>query len=188
MNKLNLGCGEDYKEGYLNVDFHDHFKVDKVYDLNTVPYPFPDSSFDEIAAFHVLEHLNNPFTIMTELHRILKPGGKLHIKVPHFSRGFTHSEHKAGFDLTFPYYFNPSFTKSGYYGVHFKLEYLKLNYIAFFHLMKHMGIPAFTIAILKVIRVVVNFFAGLSPAFCSRFWCFWVGGFEEIEFIFKTEK
>lgn len=34
MFRLNLGCGEDYKEGYLNVDFHSHLKVDKVINLN----------------------------------------------------------------------------------------------------------------------------------------------------------
>ena len=188
MNKLNLGCGEDYKEGYLNVDFHDHFKVDKVFNLNQFPYPFEDSTFDEIKAFHVLEHLNDPFTVMKELHRIIKPGGELHVKVPHFSRGFTHAEHKAGFDVTFPQYFNPHFTKSGYFGVNFSLQKMKLNYIAFFHLMKYMGVSSLLIGILKFIRAVVNFFANLSPLFCSRFWCFWVGGFEEIEFVFKGVK
>lgn len=188
MNKLNLGCGEDYKDGHLNVDFHDHFKVDKVFNLNLVPYPFEDNSFDEVKAFHVLEHLSDPFTVMKELHRIVKPGGLVHIKVPHFSRGFTHAEHKAGFDVTFPQYFNPSFTKSGFFGVNLKLEKMKLNYIAFFHLMKYMNVSQVLIGLLKMMRVIINFFANLSPMFCSRFWCFWVGGFEEIEFKFNVVK
>ena len=42
---------------------------------------------------------------MREIHRITKPGGTVRIWVPHFSRGFTHAEHKSGFDVTFPYYF-----------------------------------------------------------------------------------
>jgi len=188
MNKLHLGCGEDYKDGYLNVDFHNHFKVDMVFNLNQFPYPFENSRFDEIIAFHVLEHLNDPFTVMKELYRIIKPEGILHIKVPHFSRGFTHTEHKAGFDVTFPQYFNPGFTKSGYYGVNFKIIKMKLNYIAFFHLMKYLKVNPIVIAILKIIRIIVNFFANVSPLFCSRFWCFLVGGFEEIEFIFKAVK
>jgi len=185
MKKLNLGCGIDYKEGFVNVDFHSHIKVDVEHDLNGLPYPFASEEFDFILASHVLEHLDKPFFIMKELHRILKPGGTLIIKVPHFSRGFTHSEHKAGFDVTFPYYFNPKFTKSGYYGVEFKLTKMELHYFAFFHLLPYMGVSKPVIGIMKVINAIVNFFANLSPNFCSRIWCFWVGGFEEIEFQFQ---
>ena len=42
----------------------------------------------------------------TELDRILTKGGILNIKVPHFTRGFTHWDHKHGFDVTFPIYFD----------------------------------------------------------------------------------
>ena len=134
--KLNLGCGETGKEGYVNVDWSPLTAADVVHDLNVLPYPFADNSFDLIEAYHVLEHLEKPFLIMKECHRILKPGGKLHIKVPHFSRGFTHAEHEHGFDITFPLYFNPTFTKSGYYGVPFTLVSLKLSWMAFFHLFR----------------------------------------------------
>lgn len=187
-SKLHLGCGEDYREGYHNVDFHDHVKVDQVFDLNVFPYPYEDNSFDEIIAFHVLEHLNNPFLVMKELHRISKPSAKIYIKVPHFSRGFTHSEHKAGFDITFPYYFNPEFTRSGYFGVHFKLNKMELHYSVFIHLMKHMGVGPITIFFVKVTNAVFSALANLSPMLCSRIWCFWVGGFEEIEYEFTTVK
>ncbi len=122
---------------------------------------------------------------MEELHRILKKDGTLLIKVPHFSRGFTHAEHKSGFDVTFPLYFNPNFTKSGFFGVQFQLLKMRLNYIAFFHLMPSMGISKFTIWLLRILHSVVSLFANISPNFCSRVWCFWVGGFEEIEFHFK---
>jgi polysaccharide export outer membrane protein len=37
----------------------------------------------------------------------------------------------------------------------------------------------------KYAGFIINFFANLSPMFCSRVWCFWVGGFEEIEFHFR---
>jgi SAM-dependent methyltransferase len=184
MKKLNLGCGIDYKEGYVNLDFNSHINIDVAHDLNILPYPFKDDEFDYIVASHVLEHLDKPFLIMKELHRILKSGGELQIKVPHFSRGFTHAEHKAGFDVTFPYYFNSQFTKSGFYGVEFNLKKLKLHYFAFFHLLPYMGIGKFTIFLMKLFGNIINFFANLSPKFCSRVWCFWVGGFEEIEFVF----
>jgi SAM-dependent methyltransferase len=185
MRKLNLGCGEDKKEGYVNVDIHDHVKPDVVHDLNIFPYPFQENEFDVIEAFHVLEHLDKPFPVMKELQRILKPSGILHIKVPHFSRGFTHAQHSSGYDVTFPYYFDSGFTKSGYFGVPFELEKLELHWMAFFHLLRPMGASIFTISALKLLNVIFSFLANLSPRLCSRIWCFWVGGFEEIEFIFR---
>ena len=124
---------------------------------------------------------------MKELQRLLKKGGRLVIRVPHFSRGFTHSEHAHGFDVTFPMYFNKGFAKfgSGYFGVEFKLISLRLRWMAFFHLLKGMGYNKAIIFILRIINSVISFFANLSPAFCSRIWCFWVGGFEEIEYVFE---
>jgi SAM-dependent methyltransferase len=182
--RLNLGAGEEKPAGYINVDRHPLTGADIMHDLNRFPYPFADASIDEVRAFHVIEHLDRPFEVMRELHRILKPGGVLHIKVPHFSRGFTHAEHTHGFDITFPLYFNPSFTKSGYYGIHFKLELLRLHWFAFPHLLGHLGYSKATTATLKGISAALSFLANLAPAFASRIWCFWVGGFDEIEMRF----
>ena len=183
--KLNLGAGELRKEGYVNVDWQDITNPDVKHDLNVFPYPFKDNSFTEITADHVLEHLDKPFSVMKELHRIVMPNGKVHIKVPHFSRGFTHAEHSHGFDITFPLYFNKNFTKSGYFGVDFKLEKMELHYLTFFHLLPYMGYGKFTISLLKILNKIISFVANISPALCSRIWCFWVGGFDEIEFIFR---
>ncbi len=184
LKRLNLGCGEDKKVGYINVDWSSLVSPDVVHDLNKVPYPFEDSSIDRIEAFHVLEHLEKPFVLMKEFHRILKRGGELNIKVPHFSRGFTHAEHEHGFDVTFPLYFNENFTKSGYYGVPFELKSLRLSWLAFFHLLPYMGYGRFSISILRAVNAFISTLANISPTFTSRIWCFWVGGFDEIEFIF----
>ncbi len=187
QKKLNLGCGEDKKDGYINVDWSPLVKPDVAHDLNATPYPFEDNSVDLIEAFHVLEHLEKPFALMKEFHRILKAGGVLHIKVPHFSRGFTHAEHEHGFDVTFPLYFNPTFTKSGYYGVPFKLRSLRLSWLAFFHLLPSMGYGKILIGFLRGVNAFISALANVSPAFTSRIWCFWVGGFDEIEFVFVKE-
>jgi SAM-dependent methyltransferase len=186
--KLNLGCGEDYLEGYVNVDFSHLVRADLVHDLNVLPYLFTDNTFDEVIAFHIIEHLDKPFLVMKELHRIIKPGGRLHIKVPHFSRGFSHAEHRAGFDVMFPHYFNRNFTKSGYFGVDFKLAKLELHWMAFFDIMRDIGINPALVGFLRILNAVISFMANLSPNFCSRIWCFWVGGFEEIEFEFICNK
>ena len=187
-NKLHLGCGEIKKEGYINIDWKKSTYPDVLYDLNKHPYPFKDNTFEVIEAIHVLEHLDKPFEVMMELHRILKHRGKLLIKVPHFSRGFSHAEHVHGFDITFPFYFNSSFDKSGFIGFEFEAKKVVLRWMAFFHLMPHLGYGKSTIFIFRIINKVISFFANLSPGFCSRIWCFWVGGFEEIEFNFVCKK
>lgn len=83
MIKLNLGCGDQYLEGYVNCDILDTIKVDKKFDLTKFPYPFEDSHADEILLDNVLEHLPDIVGTMRELHRILKPGGVVKIYVPY---------------------------------------------------------------------------------------------------------
>lgn len=39
----------------------------------------PDHSFEEIIAFGILEHLPDPRRLLDECHRILAPGGRLHV-------------------------------------------------------------------------------------------------------------
>ncbi len=46
------------------------------------PLPFADASFDAVYAIEVFEHLARPFDVMSEIHRILKPGGKIIFSVP----------------------------------------------------------------------------------------------------------
>ena len=186
IKRLNLGCGKFKKEGYINVDYNKDVDPDVIHDLNVFPYPFNDDEFDLIEADHVLEHLDDPFRVMKEIHRIAKHGASVIIRVPHFSRGFTHPEHKRGFDVTFPFYFQPSF-QGGYQGVEFKLEKMKLSWFAQPYLKKTvLPYPIFLIA--TVIGKIIDFFANLSPFLCSRLWCYLVGGFEEIEFHFKVKK
>ena len=42
----------------------------------------PQQSFDLITIWHVLEHTENPFTVLTKLHALLKPQGILVVEVP----------------------------------------------------------------------------------------------------------
>lgn len=181
--KLNAGCGAFKKTGYINLDVNARVQPDVTHDLEQYPYPFEDGAFDLIESSHNLEHLSDPFAAMAEFHRLLAPGGRLLIKVPHFSRGFTHPEHKRGFDVSFPYYFDPSFP-GGYSGTPFELEALRLTWNGQPYL-KEQVLPRPVARGLSALGTVIDFFANLSPALCSRIWCFWVGGFEEMEIRFK---
>lgn len=80
--KLNLGCGDKMRRGYVNVDLN--CSPDVRCDLSVFPWPFEDASADEVFSEHFLEHVADYERTMLEIHRILKPGGLLHFKVPHF--------------------------------------------------------------------------------------------------------
>lgn len=44
--------------------------------------PFADGSFDVVSAFDVVEHCEPEATALAELHRVLRPGGRLLLSVP----------------------------------------------------------------------------------------------------------
>ncbi len=48
--------------------------------------PFADSNFDFVAAFHSLEHVDDPRIVLGEVQRVLAPGGWFYIGVPNRSR------------------------------------------------------------------------------------------------------
>jgi len=48
--------------------------------------PFGDASFDFVAAFHSLEHVDDPRTVLSEVRRVLSPGGWFYMGVPNRSR------------------------------------------------------------------------------------------------------
>lgn len=185
-HKLNLGSGEFLKEGFVNVDYYSNSTPDISHDLNQTPYPFEDNYFELVEADHVLEHLMDPFRVMGEIYRICAPGAIIHIRVPHFSRGFTHADHKRGFDVTFPYYFNPKFLP-GYQRIPLELVKMRLTWFAQPY-MKRSVMPTPLVWIGQGIGMVIDLFANLSPWLCSRLWCYWVGGFEEIEYVFRVNK
>jgi ubiquinone/menaquinone biosynthesis C-methylase UbiE len=87
--KLNVCCGDDYREGYINIDFSDiksngdKIKVDLMINvLNGLPYSH--NSVDEIVFRESLEHFNrwDGLKILKELYRVLKPEGILDLTVP----------------------------------------------------------------------------------------------------------
>ena len=83
--KLNLGCGTDIKAGWVNLDSVALTGVNVVHDIEKSPLPFADGEFDEILCQDIIEHFNDYIPLLKELWRILQPGGKILIRVPHFT-------------------------------------------------------------------------------------------------------
>jgi len=83
INKLNLGCGKKYLEGYFNCDKSFEVTPDIVLNLEN-PLPFQSNTIKEVVGDHILEHIHNFVPLMKELHRICKDKALLKFKVPFY--------------------------------------------------------------------------------------------------------
>lgn len=81
--RLNLGCGSDIREGYINVDLHERPGVFAA-DLSQIPWQWSDRSADEVMMLDFLEHfeIRKSRSIVKECARIIRPGGTLVVQVP----------------------------------------------------------------------------------------------------------
>ncbi len=79
--KLNIGCGRDYKFGYINIDIDPSVKPDIVRDIEK-GLPFDDNSVDEIYCSHTLEHIHDLLFVLREFYRVCKNKAKITIIVP----------------------------------------------------------------------------------------------------------
>jgi SAM-dependent methyltransferase len=82
---LDVGCGWNKTPGAIGLDANPRAHADIVHDLGALPYPFPDNEFDEIVCRHVLEHVPDVMSLVTELYRIAKPGAIITIVTPHYT-------------------------------------------------------------------------------------------------------
>ena len=84
--KLNIGCGSNKINGYINIDTEESCKPDLVHNILDGPLPYEDGSVDEIAFFHCIEHVRKCYheLILREFRRVLKVGARLYISYPHF--------------------------------------------------------------------------------------------------------
>lgn len=82
-DKLNLCCGDDKREGYLNCDVKDS---DHNMDISDGFILFPEDTFVEVLFRHALEHFRPEIgmRLLSEIHRILKPGGRVVVHVPDY--------------------------------------------------------------------------------------------------------
>ncbi len=73
-----------YAEGVDTLDISDHEgRTDYVGDIQNMP--LADDTYDSVLCTQVLHHVPDPQRAMREIARVLKPGGKALITVPHLS-------------------------------------------------------------------------------------------------------
>lgn len=86
--RLNLGCGNDVKDGYTNVDFRPVHPGVVVADLSSFPWQWKDETVEEVLMYDFLEHFPYRTTkpMLEEVWRVLKMGGAVEIQVPDFEQ------------------------------------------------------------------------------------------------------
>ena len=74
--RLNLGCGRDVRQGWVNADLAAAPGIDVVTDFDHDPhFQLSDNAVGYSEGVHVIEHLANPLPFMAELWRVTRPGG-----------------------------------------------------------------------------------------------------------------
>lgn len=131
--KIDLGCGNKKVPNTIGVDKIKLPDVDIICNLETIPWPFKDSSVDVIHCNHFLEHFSDTIKVMDEIYRIAKDGAMVNIIVPHVSYegAFRDPTHKSFFTYrTFEYFTKEKNNVPKYYSKsNFKIEDVKISFM-----------------------------------------------------------
>jgi predicted SAM-dependent methyltransferase len=79
---LQIGCGSNPLEGWLNTDLVP--RGDQIYLDATRRFPFPAEAFTYVYSEHMIEHIPFPAAafMLRECYRVMKPGGVIRIVTP----------------------------------------------------------------------------------------------------------
>ena len=82
--RLHLGCGTDYRVGYVNVDLGADAICDQRMDFTRVGDLYPDDSVSEVVMIHSFGYLRlwQARDLLGDIYRILEPGGRLIMEMP----------------------------------------------------------------------------------------------------------
>jgi len=84
--RLQLGCGNQIFENYINVDYKQLYGVNVQADVRQLP--FKDNSIELIETYHTFEHIprQEVASTLNGWYKVLKPNGILIIEIPDFNQ------------------------------------------------------------------------------------------------------
>ena len=172
MTVLDLGCGAKKTAGSIGADRCPLPGVNVLADLTHFPYPFATGSIDRIHMNHVLEHMDNPVDVLTELWRISKDGAEVHIRVPHYTGPYAWKDptHRRSFTSeSFDYFGGNSY--SYYTPARFAVRTLRLQYM-----MTPPGRRLY-----RWLAALAQSLLTRHPTFFERYLAYLAGGIDEIQ-------
>lgn len=110
---LDIGCGDKpfrrwLSEGqHIGIDIDSNSAADYVLDCNTDCFPMAKDSVDGVILSNSLEHIFDTSHLLTEISRVLKPGGLIYFSVP---MTFPVHAHPDDYYRFTPYYFERVFS------------------------------------------------------------------------------
>lgn len=137
--KLNVGCGSDVRQeadGWVNLDGYVKAAGVVTHDVLATPWPFAAGTFELVYCSHVLEHVppvfrhrdgvlrDALFEVMEEIHRVLKPGGLLCIRVPYGggTEAMGHIQHYRQWRPEWAFFFTKGHAENYYTSARFEVE------------------------------------------------------------------
>lgn len=184
--KLNIGCGQDYRDGWINLDQNREVKADTYCDVND-GLPFLASTFDYVLMDNSLEHVGvgcGIIAFMEEIWRVCKPGATVEIFVPHCSSptAFKHLTHYHFFGIGSFGIFTPEIPRGGERYGQARFEVISEELLLLTHGSQNFG-PLYPLT--RPLNSVVNRFGVHWKLILEKFL---PGGFEEMRFVLRVVK
>ena len=156
---FDLGCGARKTQGAFGVDAAWLPGVDLVHDLGARPYPLP---------------------VLEEAWRIVRPGGRVLVRTPHFSGSYAWKDptHRRAFTSESFHYFGEN-GYSYYTHARFAVRRVRLKYF----LEEHVWPWPY-----RAWGRAVQWLLDRHPTFGERFACYLVGGIDEIQVTLEAVK
>jgi len=131
---LDVGCGINKYPGAIGIDRNPDCRPDVLCDIDHIPLPFADCSFDQLRAIHVIEHVTDVIRSMEEFHRLVRRGGRVRIETPHYTdfSSFCDPTHRWHLNTFSFRYFGEDHAGFGYYSrCRFRQVSLRVKLLAF---------------------------------------------------------